>query len=72
MESTLKSGSLTYRELSYFEFSQAETRRERQSPPLQLGPQDTPFHSANDSNPRGESSLHDIETDDGWPRGHGP
>jgi RNA 2',3'-cyclic 3'-phosphodiesterase len=75
LESVIKSGILTYREMSYFACSRAENGRERQSPSLQLGPQDASFptgQSANNTNPRGDSSLHDIETDDGWPRGQGP
>jgi RNA 2',3'-cyclic 3'-phosphodiesterase len=64
LESTLKSGSLTYRERAYFELSAAKNGRKRQSPPLQLGPQGAPSAS--------DSPSHDIDTDDGWPRGHSP
>jgi RNA 2',3'-cyclic 3'-phosphodiesterase len=75
LESIVKSGSLTYQERCYFACSRAESGRERQSPSLQLGPQDAAFptgQSGNNTLPRGDSSLHDIETDDGWPRGQGP
>jgi RNA 2',3'-cyclic 3'-phosphodiesterase len=66
LESTLKSGSLVYREVSHFEFFQPEIDRKRQSPPVQLEPQ-----SASSAH-LGTLSVHEIDTDDGWPRGHIP
>jgi 2'-5' RNA ligase len=70
LESTLKSGGLAYREVAHFSFSSAvsssETTRKRQSPSLQLDAQNAP--SSSDPSP----SSSEIETDDGWPRGHGP
>lgn len=64
LESTLKSGVLTYEERAFFELSSAKTASKRQSPSLQLGPQGAPSSL--------DPSSHDIETDDGWPRGHSP
>jgi 2'-5' RNA ligase len=75
LESTLKSGALAYREIAHFGFSPAsgpsESARKRQSPPLQLAPHSAPS-SSDKASPSSELSMHDIETDDGWPRGHGP
>jgi RNA 2',3'-cyclic 3'-phosphodiesterase len=66
LESTLKSGGLAYREVAHFGFLPSENGRKRQSPSLQLGQQNAP----SSSDPSYSSS--EIETDDGWPRGHGP
>jgi hypothetical protein len=75
LESTLKSGALAYREIAHFGFSPAfgppESARKRQSPSLQLAPHSAPS-SSDKASPSSEFSMHDIETDDGWPRGHGP
>lgn len=87
LESTLKSGSLAYRELSHFAFTPSETARKRQSPSLQLAQQSAPSSASPSaiSQPSHASSAspapsalasdpgpYDLETDDGWPRGHGP
>lgn len=74
LESTLKSGSLAYRELAHFSFSPSEIGKQRQSPSLQLAPQNAPSSDRSNASPdfSMNSSQHDIETDDGWPRGHGP
>lgn len=85
LESTLKSGSLTYQELFYFAFSSSETARKRQSPSLQLAQQSAPSSASSSAisqlhapsapstrPPLADAGLHDLETDDGWPRGHGP
>lgn len=76
LESVIKSGVLTYRELAYFGFSSSETGRKRQSLPLQLGLQD-PLASRTALAPQThEADPHDThdthDTDDGWPRGHIP
>jgi 2'-5' RNA ligase len=78
LESTLKSGVLAYREIAHFGFSPAslasgplESARKRQSPSLQLAPHSAPS-SSDKTSPSSDLSMHDIETDDGWPRGHGP
>lgn len=74
LESTLKSGALNYREIAHFAFSPASTAQDsakkRQSPSLQLAQQSAP--SSDNAAPSSEFSTHEIETDDGWPRGHGP
>jgi 2'-5' RNA ligase len=81
LESTLKSGSLTYRELFHFAFSSSETARKRQSPSLQLAQPSAPSSTSSATSPAASSALPsppsdagllDLETDDGWPRGHGP
>ncbi|MBK7537417.1 MAG: RNA 2',3'-cyclic phosphodiesterase [Myxococcales bacterium] len=72
LESVLKSGTLTYRELAHFGFSSSEIGRKRQSLPLQLGPQDAPTPASSSGQPSIPSAALDLETDDGWPRGHVP
>lgn len=74
LESTLKSGALAYREIAHFAFSAGssaqDSARKRQSPSLQLAQQSAP--SSANAAPSSEFSTNELETDDGWPRGHGP
>lgn len=74
LESTLKSGALAYREIAHFAFSPAsaaaDSARKRQSPSLQLAHHSAP--SSDNAAPSSDFSTTEVETDDGWPRGHGP